>query len=142
MHRATSSPTAPIQTLTDQPAIVCSLVEWFLKRLDDSFLKQAIVDPLPSLPFQEPQIWTWGEVIAAAVEFAAHCSAAGLKRGDRLAHLEQHIVASPSDNSPSRMAWISVVKIRAPLAPKGWPIASDPPRVFTRAGSSRSSSMQ
>ena len=92
MHRATSSPTAPIQTLTDQPAIVCSLVEWFLKRLDDSFLKQAIVDPLPSLPFQEPQIWTWGEVIAAAVEFAAHCSAAGLKRGDRLAHLEQHSV--------------------------------------------------
>jgi len=91
-HRATSSQTALVQTLADQPASVRSLVELFLKRLDDSFLKQAIVDPLPGLPFQEPQIWTWGEAIAAAVEFAAHCSAAGLKRGDRLAHVEQHCV--------------------------------------------------
>ena len=42
----------------------------------------------------------------------------------------------------SRIAWRSVVAIRAPLAPRGWPMASEPPRMLTFAGSRPSVSMQ
>src|SRR5262249_18731472 len=46
-----------------------------------------------------------------------------------------HIVANPYRACRVAIAWISVVAIRAPDAPSGWPIAIAPPFTFTRSGS-------
>ena len=42
-----------------------------------------------------------------------------------------HMVARPSVASRSCMAWMSVVAMRAPEAPSGWPMAIAPPRTLT-----------
>ena len=42
-----------------------------------------------------------------------------------------HIVARPSVASRSCMVWMSVVAMRAPEAPSGWPMAIAPPRTLT-----------
>jgi len=67
------------------PAAAASLVELMLVRLDGGFDRPAICDALAA-----GRTWTWGELIAAAVDLAASFEAAGLRRGDRLAHLGPH----------------------------------------------------
>ena len=52
-----------------------------------------------------------------------------------------HMVARPNFALRSSIAWISVVAMRAPLAPSGWPMAMAPPRTLTFSGSAFSSLM-
>jgi len=60
-------------------------VELLLARLASSFDRPAVCDALDN-----GQTWTWGELIAAAVELADSLSTRGLRRGDRLAHIGPH----------------------------------------------------
>ena len=75
-----------------QPSVAGSLVELMAARLDDSFDRRALVNPLCSADFQERGEWTWGETIAAAVDLAEHFLTVGLKSGDRLVHQGTHSV--------------------------------------------------
>ena len=78
--------------LTASPAVVPaterppapSVAGLLLQRLDDAHDRDAICDPLAGAT------WSWAELIAAAVEVAAEFDAAGLSRGDRLAHVGPH----------------------------------------------------
>ena len=56
-----------------------------LARLDSSFDRPAVCDALDG-----GRTWTWGEVIAAAVELATTFETMGIRRGHRLAHLGSH----------------------------------------------------
>ena len=56
-----------------------------LARLDSSFDRPAVCDAL-----HDGRTWTWGEVIAAAVELATTFETMGVCRGHRLAHLGSH----------------------------------------------------
>ena len=67
-----------------------SLVELLTARAVDSFDRRAIVDGLAAGPGASACSWTWGEIIAAAVDLADAFAAAGLERGDRLAHVGPH----------------------------------------------------
>src|SRR4029077_19543751 len=49
---------------------------------------------------------------------------------------ETQRVAMPRRASRRRISWRSVVAMRAPVAPMGWPSAIAPPLTLTRAGSS------
>jgi long-subunit acyl-CoA synthetase (AMP-forming)/alkylation response protein AidB-like acyl-CoA dehydrogenase len=62
-----------------------SMVALMLARLDSSFDRPAVCDAL-----DEGRTWTWGELIAAAVELADRFDTVGLRRGQRLAHLGSH----------------------------------------------------
>ena len=62
-----------------------SLVEQLLARLESSFDRPAVCDALA-----DGRTWTWGELIAAAVELAHSFETRGLRRGDRLAHIGSH----------------------------------------------------
>ncbi len=62
-----------------------SMVALMLARLETSFDRPAVCDAL-----DEGRAWTWGELIAAAVELADHFDAVGLRRGHRLTHLGSH----------------------------------------------------
>jgi long-subunit acyl-CoA synthetase (AMP-forming)/alkylation response protein AidB-like acyl-CoA dehydrogenase len=62
-----------------------SVAELLLARFDASRDRDAICDALDG-----GTIWRWDEVVAAAVDVAADLVAAGLGRGDRLAHLGPH----------------------------------------------------
>jgi acyl-CoA synthetase (AMP-forming)/AMP-acid ligase II len=61
------------------------MVELMLARLDSSFDRPAVCDALDG-----GRTWTWGEVIAAAVELATTFETMGVRRGHRLAHLGSH----------------------------------------------------
>ena len=54
-------------------------------RLDASYDRPAVCDAL-----DQGRTWTWGELIAAAVELASQFDTLGLRRGHRLAHLGSH----------------------------------------------------
>ena len=71
---------------------VRSLVDVLLARLDDSFDRPAAVDTLAAVGSGPGRAWTWGGLIASAVATAERLEAAGLRRGDRLAHLGRHSV--------------------------------------------------
>ncbi|MFM8890351.1 MAG: AMP-binding protein, partial [Planctomycetia bacterium] len=62
-----------------------SFADLLLERLDESFDRPAICDALDG-----GRTWTWGQVIAAAVELAAARGDRGLGAGDRIAHLGPH----------------------------------------------------
>ena len=71
-----------------------SLVELLAARAGDAFDRRAIIDGLAvdaaAGHRHHAREWTWGEVIAAAVGLADAFAAAGLDRGDRLAHVGPH----------------------------------------------------
>jgi len=67
------------------PRAAASLVELMLARLDDACDRPAVCDALAG-----GRTWSWGEIIAAAVDLAAAFSGSGLRRGDRVAHLGPH----------------------------------------------------
>ena len=71
-----------------------SLVDLLAARAGDAFDRRAIVDGLAvdaaAGHEHHAGAWTWGEVIAAAVGLADAFVAAGLDRGDRLAHVGPH----------------------------------------------------
>ena len=56
-------------------------------------------------------------------------------RGDALPDADAH-GGQPERAPRSIIVWMSVVAIRAPLAPKGWPMAIAPPRTFSFFSSS------
>jgi long-subunit acyl-CoA synthetase (AMP-forming)/alkylation response protein AidB-like acyl-CoA dehydrogenase len=62
-----------------------SIAALLLERLDASATAAAICDPLDGA-----RRWTWEEVVAAAVAVAEEFEAAGLRPGDRLAHVGPH----------------------------------------------------
>jgi len=70
------------------PAVV-SLVELLRARLDDPGPRPALVDSLAVSAVNDGRsiTWTWSEVIAAAEQLAGALEAAGLARGDRVAHV-------------------------------------------------------
>jgi len=74
-----------IATQTSAQPVADAIVGLLVARLDDSFDRPAICDSLDG-----GRTWTWGEVIAAAVDLAAQLEAAGVCRGDRLAHAGPH----------------------------------------------------
>jgi len=76
---------APPLLIADQPAACESLVAFLAARVADARERPAIVDGL-----EPTQAWTWGDVAAAAVELADRLEAAGLRRGDRVAHVGPH----------------------------------------------------
>ena len=78
-HRSGDRPTA------ESLSSAASLVELLLVRLESSFDRPAVCDALDN-----GQTWTWGELIAAAIELADSFSTRGLRRGDRLAHIGPH----------------------------------------------------
>jgi acyl-CoA synthetase (AMP-forming)/AMP-acid ligase II len=71
-----------------------SLVDLLAARAGDAFDRRAIVDGLAvdaaAGHRHHACAWKWGEVIAAAVGLADAFAAAGLDRGDRLAHVGPH----------------------------------------------------
>ena len=71
-----------------KPPSEASLVGLLLERLNNSPKRRALASMGPTTA--ELREWTWGEVIAAAVDLAEHLEAQGLQRGDRLAHLGPH----------------------------------------------------
>ena len=81
-HREASMPVA-----CSAPA---SLVAMLATRVGDDFERPAIVDGLATPPGRGDGAWTWGEVTAAAMELAESFAAAGLVRGDRVAHVGPH----------------------------------------------------
>jgi long-subunit acyl-CoA synthetase (AMP-forming)/alkylation response protein AidB-like acyl-CoA dehydrogenase len=66
-----------------------SLVGLLAARCADAFDRRAVVDPLAA-DAAGGRSWTWGEIAAAAVRGAEALAAAGLRRGDRVAHLGGH----------------------------------------------------
>lgn len=82
--RATANRPVDRPTVESIPA-AASLVELLLVRLESSFDRPAVCDALDN-----GRTWTWGELIAAAVELAESFGARGLRRGDRLAHIGPH----------------------------------------------------
>ena len=82
--RATANRPGDRRTIESIPA-AASLVELLLVRLESSFDRPAVCDALDN-----GQTWTWGELIAAAVELAESFGVRGLRRGDRLAHIGPH----------------------------------------------------
>ena len=62
-----------------------SMVALMRTRLEESYDRPAICDTLDG-----GQTWTWGEVIAAAVQLADGFNRLGVHRGHRLAHLGSH----------------------------------------------------
>ena len=83
MFTAALCTSPPFALSAERPAT--SLLELMLARLDHSFDRPALCDALDG-----GRTWTWGELIAAAVETADHFVAARLCSGDRLAHLGTH----------------------------------------------------
>lgn len=84
MNPPPSRAAVAVGTAVPQPA--ASLAGLLLARFDDAGDRAAIVDgQSPGLP-----AWTWGELAAAAVRCAERLEAAGLRRGDRVAHLGPH----------------------------------------------------
>jgi long-subunit acyl-CoA synthetase (AMP-forming)/alkylation response protein AidB-like acyl-CoA dehydrogenase len=76
---------APPQPTVQRPAVCDSLVALLAARVADARERPAVVDGL------EPTLsWTWGDIAAAAVELAERLDAAGLRRGDRVAHVGPH----------------------------------------------------
>jgi long-subunit acyl-CoA synthetase (AMP-forming)/alkylation response protein AidB-like acyl-CoA dehydrogenase len=76
---------APPQPTVERPAVCDSLVALLAARVADARERPAVVDGL------EPTLsWTWGDIAAAAVELAERLDAAGLRRGDRVAHVGPH----------------------------------------------------
>ena len=76
--------------------VVGSLVELLRARCADAFDRPAIVEPTGRAgpqPGRMPEAYattrelSWGVLIAAAVDLAAHFERSGLGRGDRLAHI-------------------------------------------------------
>jgi long-subunit acyl-CoA synthetase (AMP-forming)/alkylation response protein AidB-like acyl-CoA dehydrogenase len=69
-----------------------TLVALVGKLVVEAFDRTAIVDGLAAAadPDGRPRSWTWGEVTAAAVHLADALAAAGVRRGDRVAHLGPH----------------------------------------------------
>jgi long-subunit acyl-CoA synthetase (AMP-forming)/alkylation response protein AidB-like acyl-CoA dehydrogenase len=61
------------------------LVALMRARLDASHDRPAVCDAL-----DQGRTWTWGELIAAAVDLADRFDTLGLRRGQRLAHLGSH----------------------------------------------------
>jgi long-subunit acyl-CoA synthetase (AMP-forming)/alkylation response protein AidB-like acyl-CoA dehydrogenase len=61
------------------------MVELMLARLESSYDRPAVCDAL-----DQGRTWTWGELIAAAVELATTFETMGVRRGHRLAHLGSH----------------------------------------------------
>jgi len=72
-----------VSAAVQRPA--ASVAELLLARFDVSRDQPAICDALDG-----GTTWTWGEIVAAAVDVAAELAAAGLHRGERLAHLGPH----------------------------------------------------
>jgi acyl-CoA synthetase (AMP-forming)/AMP-acid ligase II len=69
-----------------------SLVELMVARCDDAFDRPAVIDgsqPVGAI--------SWGTLLAAVVDLAAHLDRSGLRRGDRLAHV-----------GPQSIEWIVV----------------------------------
>jgi len=69
-----------------------SLVDLLAARCDDAFARPAVIDG--SRP---AGAMSWGAILAAAVDLAVHVERAGLRRGDRLAHV-----------GPQSIEWIVV----------------------------------
>jgi long-subunit acyl-CoA synthetase (AMP-forming)/alkylation response protein AidB-like acyl-CoA dehydrogenase len=88
---APSLPAAPHERPLRAPA-ADSLVALLAARLGDASERHAVVDALaPARADGAPvAAWTWSDVIAAAEELAAAFEAAGLARGDRVAHVGPH----------------------------------------------------
>lgn len=76
---------------TTGPGGADALLALLHARLTDSWDRRAIVDGLSAGPGPEaPVAWTWGDVATAAVRVAEILVAAGLHRGDRVAHVGLH----------------------------------------------------
>lgn len=69
---------------------VASLVDLVAARASDAFDRPAIIDGLAARHAGKACSWMWGELVAAAVELADAVIAAGLNRGDRVAHVGPH----------------------------------------------------
>jgi long-subunit acyl-CoA synthetase (AMP-forming)/alkylation response protein AidB-like acyl-CoA dehydrogenase len=71
-----------------------TLVGLLAARAHDAFDRRAIVDGLAGTAGKDraavASAWTWGELAAAAVQLADAFVAAGLDRGDRVAHVGPH----------------------------------------------------
>ncbi len=67
-----------------------SLVELLHERALDAFEQPAIVTVGPDVQASSGDRITWGGLIAAALDYARVVEAAGLVRGDRLAHIAPH----------------------------------------------------
>jgi long-subunit acyl-CoA synthetase (AMP-forming)/alkylation response protein AidB-like acyl-CoA dehydrogenase len=76
---------APPQPTVQRPAACDSLVALLAARVADARERPAVVDGL-----EPTRSWTWGDIAAAAVELAGRLDAAGLRRGDRVAHVGPH----------------------------------------------------
>ncbi|MFN6190755.1 MAG: AMP-binding protein [Planctomycetia bacterium] len=74
------------------PTAAASLVELLVARCDDAFDRPAVIDGS-----QPAGAMSWGAILAAAVDLAAHVERSGLRRGDRLAHV-----------GPQSIEWIVV----------------------------------
>lgn len=77
---------SPLVAPATVAAVPRSLVDLVAARLGDAADRRAIVDILAPRPTH----WTWGELIAAAASLAAEFEAAGMGRGERLAHVGRH----------------------------------------------------
>jgi len=68
-----------------------SLVGLLHDRLEDALDRRAVVDGLAAAAGPDAAVaWTWGELAAAAARLADILAEAGLRRGDRVAHLGPH----------------------------------------------------
>ncbi|NBW86160.1 MAG: hypothetical protein EBR23_04845 [Planctomycetia bacterium] len=84
MNPLLSQAAAGEETAADE--LDASLVGLLLARFDDAADRPAIVDGQSG----GTEVWTWAAVAAAAVLCAERLEAAGLRRGDRVAHLGPH----------------------------------------------------
>jgi long-subunit acyl-CoA synthetase (AMP-forming)/alkylation response protein AidB-like acyl-CoA dehydrogenase len=75
----------PPQPIVDRPAVCDSLVDLLAARVADARERPAVVDGL-----EPTRSWTWSDIAAAAVELAERLEAAGIRRGDRVAHVGPH----------------------------------------------------
>jgi long-subunit acyl-CoA synthetase (AMP-forming)/alkylation response protein AidB-like acyl-CoA dehydrogenase len=88
---APSLPAAPSEQPSHAPA-ADSLVALLAARVGDAPTRHAVVDALASAGADgaPAAAWTWSDIVAAAEGLAAAFEAAGLARGDRVAHVGPH----------------------------------------------------
>jgi long-subunit acyl-CoA synthetase (AMP-forming)/alkylation response protein AidB-like acyl-CoA dehydrogenase len=99
----------PPETARPAPDSIAALL---LERLDASATAAALCDPLDGA-----QRWTWEEVVAAAVAVAEEFGAAGLRPGDRLAHVGPHTPDWIVVDLASQLAGLVHVPLHADAAP-------------------------
>ena len=89
-----------------------SIASLLLERLDASATAAAICDPL-----DEARRWTWEDVVAAAVALAEDLGGAGLRPGDRLAHVGPHTPDWIVVDLASQLAGLVHVPLHADASP-------------------------